>query len=57
MDAKTSEGKTALMHSVSRNCIEATEALLVGGADVNGADGDGCTALHHGARHNSVDCL
>jgi ankyrin repeat protein len=45
------------MHAVHRNCIEATEALLIGGADVNATDADGCTALHHGARNDSADCL
>lgn len=57
VNARTSEGKTALMHAVSRNCVEATESLLNGGAEINAGDGEGFTALHHGARNNSAECL
>ena len=57
VNARTAEGKTALMHAVSHNCVEATEGLLNKNADINAADGDGYTALHHGARNNSVEIL
>lgn len=57
MNARTAEGKTALMHAVSHNCVEAAEALLNENADINAADGDGYTALHHGGRKNSVESL
>ena len=57
VNARTAEGKTALMHAVIHNCVEAAEALLNKNVDINAADGDGYTALHHGAQNNSVESM
>jgi ankyrin repeat protein len=57
LEARTAEGKTALMHAVGQNIPTAVEALIAAGADLDGTDNEGRTALHHGARKQSPESL
>ena len=48
------EGQTALILAVRNQDLVAVRWLLIEGADVNKADNDGMTALHHAATGSSL---
>lgn len=50
VDARTTDGRTALMLAAGRDNLFVAAALLDRGANVGLSDVAGATALHHGAR-------
>lgn len=54
INVQDSEGRTALIHSVSENQIESVRWLLDNGADVNIQDRGGYSALHFVAQERLV---
>ena len=53
VNAKDNDGKTALHYASIKSCKEATEILILQGADVNLKDNMGLTALHHAALNDN----
>lgn len=57
VNAKTNDGKTALMKAASRQDIETVKILIAAGADVNVKTEDGQTALSRAKSANIAELL